>query len=561
MLQALVAAAAVATAARAQAPIDPCDGLHVRLTDNAIVDSCGRARIFRGLNVIYKGAPWHPVTTPGPDGFDPFASMNDVDAALWQSLGLNVVRLGVMWPGVVPSPAAANATYLALMTNLTATLGSHGIYSLLDFHQDSLGDVFCGEGIPDWAATRYAAGSQAFPLPVDQPYAINSSTGEPSPADCNRHDWTDYYFADALCVAAQVRRRVGPPYCALACAHLHSAHAPLPPLQALYNNSGGSWGDFAFFWGAVARAWAGHDYVLGYELMNEPWAGNVLADPALLVPGVADRANLQPIFLNTTVAIRAAEASAGGRPRMVFTEGVTWDDIFPLGFDTLPGASDGLGSISYHYYDLPNFDADAQIGSRLADAARLGAGALLTEFDFGPDDPSPISDTIDTADSYAQGYIGWEHKIYVGITGANYGLYNGTDGSLVPAKAQVISRPFPMAVGGFITSYAFDSTTASFTLTYSQDGNATAPTQVYIPTQLWYNNLYNVTVLATPENTVSWVVEPHSYDGRFGPAGSINAAGWPVPTPVSYAYLWLTPVATTPGYDGAQVTVLITAAG
>lgn len=192
-------------AVRAQAPVDACDGLSVRLSDNAIVDACGRQRIFRGLNVIYKGAPWHPVTTPGPDGFDPFQSMNDVDAALWQSLGLNAVRLGVMWPGVVPAPAAINASYLAVMTNLTATLGAHGIYSLLDFHQDSLGNVFCGEGLPDWAANRYAAGSQAFPLPVDQPYAINASTGEPSASDCNKHGWTDYYFSDALCVASQVR--------------------------------------------------------------------------------------------------------------------------------------------------------------------------------------------------------------------------------------------------------------------------------------------------------------------------------------------------------------------
>lgn len=30
--------------------------------------------------------------------------------------------------------------------------------------------------------------------------------------------------------------------------------------------------------------------------MNEPWCGDVYADPTLLVPGVADRRNLQPAY-------------------------------------------------------------------------------------------------------------------------------------------------------------------------------------------------------------------------------------------------------------------------
>ena len=29
--------------------------------------------------------------------------------------------------------------------------GKHGIYTLLDMHQDVLSHKFCGEGVPDWA--------------------------------------------------------------------------------------------------------------------------------------------------------------------------------------------------------------------------------------------------------------------------------------------------------------------------------------------------------------------------------------------------------------------------
>ena len=38
------------------------------------------------------------------------------------------------------------------------------------------------------------------------------------------------------------------------------------------------------------------EHVLGYEIMNEPWCGDVYEDPTLLMPGVADRRYLQPMY-------------------------------------------------------------------------------------------------------------------------------------------------------------------------------------------------------------------------------------------------------------------------
>ena len=36
--------------------------------------------------------------------------------------------------------------------------------------------------------------------------------------------------------------------------------------------------------------------MFGYELLNEPWAGNVVADLSLMLPGVAGRRNLAPAW-------------------------------------------------------------------------------------------------------------------------------------------------------------------------------------------------------------------------------------------------------------------------
>ena len=47
--------------------------------------------------------------------------------------------------------------------------------------------------------------------------------------------------------------------------------------------------------------------VLGYELINEPYAGDVFAQPSLLVPGVADKEKLQPAYDSLAAAIRQVE--------------------------------------------------------------------------------------------------------------------------------------------------------------------------------------------------------------------------------------------------------------
>ena len=46
---------------------------------------------------------------------------------------------------------------------------------------------------------------------------------------------------------------------------------------------------FVLFWTHVAERFADNPYVLGYEIMNEPWCGNTWQEPDLLIPGERDR--------------------------------------------------------------------------------------------------------------------------------------------------------------------------------------------------------------------------------------------------------------------------------
>ena len=69
--------------------------------------------------------------------------------------------------------------------------------------------------------------------------------------------------------------------------------------------------------------------------------------------------------------IRAAEQmNPGAHSRVVVVESVTWDDLFPVGFDVLPGGSTGR-ALSYHYYHAPNIEgADSQVREAASDRGR-----------------------------------------------------------------------------------------------------------------------------------------------------------------------------------------------
>jgi endoglycosylceramidase len=59
--------------------------------------------------------------------------------------------------------------------------------------------------------------------------------------------------------------------------------------------------------------------VLGYELLNEPWTGDVYSDASLILPGNAGHHLLEPFFNRASQAIRAVDNQT-----IIFWEPVTY---------------------------------------------------------------------------------------------------------------------------------------------------------------------------------------------------------------------------------------------
>ncbi|CAI8015649.1 Endoglycoceramidase [Geodia barretti] len=444
------AAFCVSSSSRAS-PGSKC--LHVNNSTHRIVDTDGRERYFHGVNVVVKGPPWLPELQE----FDPLKSFVEKDMQTLQELGLNAIRYGMMWPGAEPEKGVFNETYFTLSEDLINTAGSYGIYTLLDMHQDVLSDKFCGEGIPDWAVDT--GNAKGFPYPVDEPYKVDPTTGYPTPEDCAKHAWADYQFAEASSAA----------------------------YQNLYNNSNGLLTSWANFWGKVAQVFADNEYILGYELINEPWAGDIYDHPKLLIPGVADEDVLAPAYEVLNKEIRKYDEC-----HSVYFESVTWDEL-TVGFKQPPGgfAYANRSVLSYHFYTPPQISADITFAERQKDLERLKCAGFLTEFEIGLPDYKTMADT----DEYLQG------------SGSSIWYDNGTMNMQVVDR---LSRTYAHSVAGVTTLMLYNEITKRFTLTYYVTAACTSnTTEIYFNKALHYSQGYTVAV--APSNSVTWKEENDNY--------------------------------------------------
>lgn len=119
-------------------------------TSRVLRDAQDRHTIFHGVNVVYKVKPY----IPEEQKFDSQNSLTEDDIANLKKWGMNFVRLGVMWEAVETAPGVYNEGYLREIDKLITQLGEAGIYTLVDAHQDVMGRIICGEGMPNFYAKQ-----------------------------------------------------------------------------------------------------------------------------------------------------------------------------------------------------------------------------------------------------------------------------------------------------------------------------------------------------------------------------------------------------------------------
>jgi Cellulase (glycosyl hydrolase family 5)/Glycoside hydrolase family 5 C-terminal domain len=484
-------------------------------------DKDGRYCLFRGVNLSSrsKRAPYLPIF---PWSKTSFASQSEVTAELdrvqsalelLKTVGFNFVRLLFLWKGLTPTPEPLSEgspgwEYLNALKLITDELYfKHGIFVLVDFHQDIAHDLYGGDGFPDWA------------LGVDAVHGLPATIPAP-----DRH-WSSRYYFDA---------------------------ATRNTLQSFWRNSTTNTGANLYGFatqdhllqtmGATAKFFmqstssAPHPGVMGYEAFNEPTAA-----------GVCDKDKFEEGYLlhfyqASLRSIRAADPHAflffeprvdwnifAAEPRCAE---VWWPACHPFQIECfLPQIAAGNERLvfSFHHYDpdtvgkgeygLPDFMADrrddwAQIYPKLIEPAHtLNMVPFLTEFggdhnwDAFPRVPSDIQPGRNQTQVYTDLQFQeieanllnsaiWVWELYYtqatgeGWNGEKFSLLN-EQRELQQGMASVVGRPYPMRSSALPKLLFFDSTTAQGGIVLT-GMPASAPTVIYIPKTFHYPSGFEV---------------------------------------------------------------------
>ncbi len=449
----------------------------VSVSDGKFFDRDGRQILFHGLSVISTSKAEQYQSWHGPEEF-----------AAMRNWGMNCVRLGILWDGVEPEPGQYDEEYLSKVDKRVAWAKEHGIYVILDMHQD-LFSVLYADGAPEWATL---------------------TDGEP-------HVHVGSVWSDAHLTSPAVKRA----------------------FDNFWDNKPGPDGvgiqdRFALAWRHVAQRYADEPAVLGYDLFNEPGGGSAFVEGLLLqmekgaqliaekygenapaqpdltkmwldrkgrselmrllrdmdvyVPAIDagqavfaefERTKVTPMYQRVTDAVRQVD-----RNHIIFLETAmsanmgVYSAIEPvLGPD---GTRDPLQAYAPHGYDIVVDTADIALASEERvelifsrhgeTARRLNMPMIVGE--WGAYYGGAGTEVVPAAWFVVRQF----EKLLCGDTYWLFGRYLYTSPYL-PA----LQRPIPQRIAGTLLAYHADPEARTFTCTWKEDPGIVAPSRIYIP--------------------------------------------------------------------------------
>ena len=451
-----------------------------------LYDANNRVVLLHGVNVVYK----HPPYIAYPDPGKPW-DLSAADAARMQSLGFNVVRLGIEWQALEPGSGGPNQpkictpgtpgdphefdravaeAYLRHVAAAVKLLSRYGIYTLLDMHQDVYNKSFRGEGAPDWAVC-----TDGVPIvPTGGRWSTNYAN--PQLDTAVHHFWTNDVVGN---------------------------------LQGQYD----------LVWATVASYFKNDPWVVGYDPYNEPFStetqtaaestftGNLecfytgaahsgfLANGASplecpadvpsngLIPSIQAVDHRHLIFVEPDIYWVTGgniPSQLGPMPfrRLVFNFHVYCGDRSPV---------TGNPTNLLHCLQAEETAASEQDITRLSMSSQYqSSGPAIFMSEFGATTSVALAG-FDTewAGLNQVGWAYWAWKYYDDPTGSSAEGLVLPDGNYSPIVT-VLSRTYPQAVAGIANSVLFNPFTGAFNMTYAPSLAAQGATVIDIAASQHY---------------------------------------------------------------------------
>ncbi|CBL45596.1 Hypothetical protein HDN1F_20130 [gamma proteobacterium HdN1] len=397
-----------------------------------ITDSQGRALILHGINS--SSSAKEPET-----GHMPWITEADVDQEVTE-WGFNFVRLLIFWDGIEPQKGVYDEAYLDAVAERVRWYTSRGAYVMLDMHQDIYSNKVGGNGAPDWATVTNGWEIFAMDFP-GMPWWVKNVDPSVIAAFVNFWRYQEYAWLQDHYIAA---------------------------------------------WQKVAQRFKDDPMVIGYDLMNEPHAGDLVR---------AAKFTFEPTWLASMYRRLIPALREIDQDKWLFFEPQSLAVNFgmpsklPVIDDALTGDRTGEKRLVYapHFYPfglhegIPYNLVDKQQmrdwnSNRVAELNRQKVPLLVGEFG-GSDNTVGFSQYLnDVTAMYDQMGASWA---WWANDPGDWGLID-KDGNENPKVNQLV-RAYPRAIAGAPESFSYHPETRIFTLQYRPKVGVTGGTEIFVP--------------------------------------------------------------------------------
>ena len=385
---------------------------------------------------------------------NPWITEDDVEREATE-FGFNVVRYLIFWDAIEPQKDFFDDVYLNRVEERINWYTSRGMFVLLDMHQDLYALKYGGDGAPDWACR--SNGAAPIELPGGTPWWLKNI--DPAVINC----WVNFWS--------------------------YTQHKDLQE-------------HYILAWQKVAERFKNNPNVIGYDLMNEPWGGDIVK---VFLSGEFEREQLTAFYNRLIPALRKTDPD-----KYIFFE--------PLPAPVTFGAATNLikvkdtRSSSHMVYAPHNYPYDTHEGlgytetpkkqlkdwerERIKDVKRYGNIPLLTgEFGLSP---TQVGFDEYLTDFNAMSDRNLWHWTYWSSDRGGWGPTN-PDNSESPILPHLI-RTYPKATAGKLKTFSFDVLTKKFEMRFLSNAEITQATEIFIPKR-YYPNGYNLIVNGTTNFT------------------------------------------------------------
>jgi endoglycosylceramidase len=391
-------------------------------------DELGRVVLLRGVDAggRSKFAPYVPFDFA--DGGYATALSGYMDlAASW---GIDAMRVPFTWAALEPAQGQQDSGWLAMYDQLLDAAWAHGIYTVVDFHQDVYSEVFCGDGFPGWTVP---------------------DAGPPH-HDCG--GWQLEYFQNTGMQAA-----------------FDAFWDAGSPVQAAYASA----------WDTMVARYKDKPGVIGFEPINEPgW-------------GTEDENTFSATTLTAFYGMMVQRMRAAAPSSLVFVDPPGYDGTVVQTSLTKP-AGDGIVFAPHYYPIVVTMDPVAGLGTWQKIGAAWNVPVFLGEFGASYATPTSsltyMQSIWNALDTLGMSGTEWEYSIAAAPWNMETDGLVSADGGENPVAAAVL-RPFARAIAGSAITQSFDPASRTYTLTFTFEAGPVS--EVSLPARA-YPNGHTVTV-------------------------------------------------------------------